>query len=177
MKKQIAVRVSIVFLVSLYAYAIYPNIKIISLLVAIATPLLFLGIIIKKIDEARLKKGNLPSKIIYYSVQFIYIIYLFAVYLMFRVSLFENKLIFNIFETARGKAYVIIAAIVLILYVSYAVIFYIKHARWPKETDFNFIQIKSRDMNQREIRIIISIGLILMLAVFGWLLYLLFAHE
>jgi NADH:ubiquinone oxidoreductase subunit 5 (subunit L)/multisubunit Na+/H+ antiporter MnhA subunit len=177
MTKQIFKGIGIILLSSFFAYALYPKPKeIISLFVAGLMPLLLFALTAKKIEKAQLQKGTTQNKIIYYGFQSIFVIYVLAFLLVFRVSWFEKKLTFNFFQTARGEAYVLIALGVLALFLSYSGIFYMKHRRWPKNEDFGF-KDKSRNLNPKEIKILVSVVLLLLLSMFGWIMYFIFSGK
>lgn len=50
---------------------------------------------------------------------------------VFIVSLFEKRIIWNVFETNRGKAYAIFDLSLLILFIIYCGSFYLRYHRWP----------------------------------------------
>ncbi len=177
MIKQIFKAIGIILLVSLFAYALYPKPdQIILLFLAGTMPLLLLALTAKKLEEAQLKKSCAQKKIIYYGFQIIFVIYVLAFLLVFRVSWFEKKLVFNIFQTARGKAYIVITIIVSLLFLLYSGFFFITHRRWPRSEDMGF-RDKSRDLTHKEIKILVSVVLLLMFSLFGWIMYFIFSGN
>jgi hypothetical protein len=177
MKTEIYKGIGIVLLFSIFALALYPRPgQIISmLLVGIVSIFLFV-VASKKIEKAQLQKGTRLQKLTYYGFQAILIIFVLAFQLVFRVSWFEKRLVFNILQTERGKAYIVIALAVGLLFMIYSGVFFIKNKRWPKSEDMGFKE-KSRNLNPKEIKIVVSVGLLLLISLFGWMLYYIFSGK
>lgn len=177
MTKQIFKAIGIILLFSFFAYALYPKPEqIIVLFVAGIIPLLLFSLRAKKLEEAQLKKGNARKRIIYHGFQLIFVLYVVAFLLVFRVSWFEKKLVFNIFQTERGKAYIVIALIVGLLFLLYAGFFFIQHRRLPGSEDMGFKDI-SRNLTNKEIKILVSVVLLLLFSMFAWIMYFVFSGR
>ena len=145
------------------------------LLVGIGSLLLLIAAS-KKIEKTQLQKGTGLRKLIHYGFQAIFVIYLICFLLVFRVSWFEKKLVFNIFQTERGKAYIVIALIVGLLFLLYSGFFFIKHQRWPKSEDMGF-KDKSRNLNPNEIKILVAVVILFLFSMFGWIMYFIFSGN
>ena len=177
MTKQIFKTIGIILLFSFFAVTLYPKPEQIILVFVVGImPLLLLALAAKKIEKTQLKKGIPRKKLTYYAFQVIFVIYFVAFLFVFRVSWFGKKLVFNIFKTARGKAYIVITLIVGLLFLLYAGFFFIKHKRWPKSEDMDF-KDKSRNLNPTEIKILVAVVLLFMFLMFGCIMYFIFSGN
>lgn len=176
-KTEIYKGIGIVALFSFFAFALYPRPgQIISMLLIGIASMLLLAAASKKIEKSQLQKVTGLKKLTYYGFQAIFIIYVIAFLLVFRVSWFEKRPVFNIIQTQRGKAYIIITLAVGLLFLLYAASFFIKNKRWPTSEDMAFTA-KSRNLTPKEIKMVVSVGLLLLFSLFGLLLYFIFSGK
>jgi uncharacterized membrane protein YidH (DUF202 family) len=158
---------SILFFV-LIALATYPKPwEIISFFLIGLGILLFLTFICEHMERLLEFNKNKITKPYVWVYKSILTIYSIAFLLIFTTSWFEDKIIFNIFEAERGRRSLFIALFVASIGLIYSIYFYLRYHRLPTNDDFNF-NIKSRNLTQREIIILVGIGLCLLFAFLGY---------
>ena len=123
-------------LLSLLAFVSYPKpSEIISLYVCGLGILFLLLVGIKQIEKNRAPNKDKMSKALEYILGALLAVYALVFLDVFAVSWFENRIVWNIFHTERGKVYMAINAVALIAVLLYCGAFRVKHARWPNLKD------------------------------------------
>jgi small-conductance mechanosensitive channel len=126
-----------VLLFLLVAFFLYPEpIEIILMLIVGLCILHLFGMGLKRLDKKQESKENKHTKITERVLQTLFIVYVISFLTIFCVSWFEKRIVWNIFQTKRGKMYIAIDLSILIIFLIYCGIFYLRYRRWPNSKDF-----------------------------------------
>jgi magnesium-transporting ATPase (P-type) len=126
-----------VLLFLLATFFLYPEpIEIILMLIVGLCILYLFGMGLKRLDKKQESKENKHTKITERVLQALFIVYVISFLTIYCVSWFEKRIVWNIFQTKRGKVYIAIGLSILIIFLIYCGIFYLRNRRWPNSKDF-----------------------------------------
>lgn len=151
----------LLLLFSLFSIVLYPKpVEIILLSTIGIGVLLLLVLIYVKWENNQRPDMSVGKKIL--KIAFLCIIFAYSIcmLLVIRTSWWEHRLVFDILQTKRGIAYVIITFFVVLIFTLYNLFYYYKHRRWPTDGDI-VVHKKSTSLTRQEISILIAAGLVL----------------
>jgi hypothetical protein len=136
MKKPIIRTIGTVLFFSLFAFVLYPKpLEIILMYIVGLCILLLFVIVLRKLNKNHGSKDNKHIKITERVLQALVMIYAIGFLHIFFVSWFEKRIVWNIFQTKRGKAYIAIDLGLLIIFLVYCGVFYLRNRKWPNGKD------------------------------------------
>jgi succinate dehydrogenase/fumarate reductase cytochrome b subunit len=166
-------------LLSSVAIIFYPKPEeiIIFFIIGVAILIVLAAIRQRTAKEASInqnKSASLYTKIIDVLAGVFVIYFLIAL----RTSLWEKKLIFNIFDVRRGRYYAAITIGILLVILLYQIIFFVRYKKWPKLKTGDFT-LNSRHISDEANELMSWIIFVLLLGVpfflVIWILYFLFS--
>lgn len=169
-KKESLKAIYVILFFSLFSLFLYPRPLEIILLVAIG-----LGIIIlisfayKRMGALYLQKQTIKAKVLkgcFYVLSACFVIYFI---LLLNTAWFDNKLLFNILQTDRGRRNIVIAIITAAAVLIYSFIFYLFRGNWPKADSGD-----KSSLSELDITILVGLSVTLFVVIVGWSIYRLF---
>jgi hypothetical protein len=151
----------LLLILSLFSIVLYPKPVEIVFLSTIGIGILLLLVLIyltwENNQKPEMSVGKKILKIAFLSIIIAYSLYMS---LVIRTSWWEHRLVFDILQTKRGIAYVIITCFVVLIFALYNLFYYYKHRGWPPAGDL-VVHKKSTSLTRQEISILIAAGIAL----------------